>query len=419
MFLLEKFRLIRSGLLLLVALLIIAPHMSIGQIQDYAHVVKKGHTDIPFEYINGFIIVDVLFQKIVPMKFIFDTGAEYSVLFKPEYITALQIPCSKKVRLVGTDLNTEIWADICSGVYLQVSSVQSKLQQIIVLDEDYTDVDEFIGKQISGILGADYFHNNVVSIDYKKMLITIIESTSFIPEKYHKYESFDLDIINNKPYLNCRTSFTPDSTKTMKMLIDTGAGISAIFHYNDTLNLKKEKWIQGVLGKGLSGDIAGYVGRVHSFQFGSFEFGQMISSFQWFDEEILKNYKIVKSGLIGNVLLERFHLVIDYPSKKLYIKPIKKYNQPFEYDKSGLTIYAYGDNLNQYYIKHILTDSPAYKAGLLENDIILKINGWSYKLFSLKKINKKLSAKAGRKVTLKIKRGDQTLKKQIILKDLF
>lgn len=381
---------------------------------------KLGHTEIPFEYINGFMVVDVLFQRVIPMKFIFDTGAENSVLFKKEIATAFQLPCSRKVRLIGADLNMEILADICSDVYLQISTLPIEPNHIIVLEDDYFFLDEFIGIEIDGILGAEYFYKKVVKIDYKKMIITIIDPTFFKASKYSKYEQFDLKIIDKKPYLNCLTSFNPDSSVNTRMLLDTGAGVSAIFHFNrDTSAIQKKEWVKGILGKGLNGDIEGYIGKVHAFQFGPYTFEQMPFSFQWLDEMILKNEKIVRYGLIGNLMLERFEVIIDYPGKKLYLKALKKYNKPFDYDKSGLTIYAYGKNLNQYYIKYVLNNSPAAISDLQENDIILAINGWSYKWYSLKKIDKILSGKAGKKVKLKIKRGQDILIKQIILKDMF
>lgn len=381
---------------------------------------KTGHTEIPFEYINGFIVVDILFQRVIPMKFIFDTGAENSVLFKKEIATAFHLPCSRKVRLIGADLNMEILADICSEVYLQISTLPIESHNIIVLEDDYFYLDEFIGIPIDGILGAEYFYNKVIKIDYKKMVITLIEPTFFKASKYKKYEQFDLEIIDKKPYLNCLTTFNPDSSVNTRMLLDTGAGVTAIFHYNrDTSAIQKKEWIKGILGKGLSGDIEGYIGRVHALQFGTYTFEQMPFSFQWLDELILKNKKIVRFGLIGNLMLERFEVIIDYPDKKLFLKALKKYNKPFDYDKSGLTIYAYGKNLNQYYIKYVLDNSPAAISGLQENDIILAVNGWSYKWYSLKKVDKILSDKAGKLVKLKIKRGQETLIKQFILKDMF
>jgi hypothetical protein len=44
----------------------------------------------------------------------------------------------------------------------------------------------------------------------------------------------------------------------------------------------------------------------------------------------------VRNGLIGNMLLERFEVFIDFHKAKLYLKAKKNYNKDFEYDKSGM-----------------------------------------------------------------------------------
>ncbi len=381
---------------------------------------QKGFNKIPFEYINGFIVVDAHFQGILPMKFIFDTGAENSVLFDKNIAQIFQLPCDKKVRLIGANLNQEVIANICTEVYLRIANLPIQANSMIVLNDNFYYIDEFLGIPIGGIIGTNYFHEKIVNIDYNKMVITLIDPSVFRPSKYSKYQQFDIEVIDRKPYLECEVSFTPGTTSIAKMLLDSGAGVAAIFHYNsDTTIFQNDNWKRGVLGKGLSGEITGYVGKVHGFQFGNFNFDQMVSSFQWLNASALKNEKIVRYGLIGNLILERFDVVIDYPHKKLYLKPNSQYHRPFKYDKSGLTIYAYGNALNQYYIKDVLPNSPASEADIRENDIILKINGYSYKWYALKKINTLLSNKSGKKVKFTIQRGQEILKKEVLLRDLY
>ena len=42
----------------------------------------RSQIDIPFEYTNNFIILTVHFNGLLPLKFIFDTGAEHTILSK-------------------------------------------------------------------------------------------------------------------------------------------------------------------------------------------------------------------------------------------------------------------------------------------------------------------------------------------------
>ena len=97
----------------------------------------------------------------------------------------------------------------------------------------------------------------------------------------------------------------------------------------------------------------------------------------------------------------------------------KNYNKTFEFDKSGLTLFAYGENLNKYYVKYVTEKSPGADADIRPGDIILKIGYFSYKWFTLRQLNKLFIGKTGKKIRLKIQRGDEIMKKEIILRDLF
>ena len=39
--------------------------------------------------------------------------------------------------------------------------------------------------------------------------------------------------------------------------------------------------------------------------------------FQALNEEVLKEEKVVRNGLLGNMLFERFHVIFDFRNKKL------------------------------------------------------------------------------------------------------
>ena len=105
--------------------------------------------------------------------------------------------------------------------------------------------------------------------------------------------------------------------------------------------------VKGGLGKGLGGDIEGYSGRIHRLNIGDLYFNNLLSSFQDLDETLIAKDKINRNGLIGNLLLERFDVIINLAHSKLYLKPKKNYNKTFDFDKSGLKLLEYGENLNK------------------------------------------------------------------------
>lgn len=375
---------------------------------------------VPFTYANGFILVDVIFQRLLPLKFIVDTGAENSILLKKEYTDLLKTPYHKKIKLYGSDLSDEVTAYVCNGTYLQFLNSRSVRHNILVLENDFVHLDEYIGTRVDGILGAEFFKGLIIKIDYKKFELVLIDPSKFNKSRVKNYEVLDIEIINSKPYLKSVTEVKAGLKVKTRLLIDTGAALTALFHHNtDSLLNTSGLIVKGSLGKGLGGDIEGFSGRIHRLQIGQFNFNNLLSSFQEIDSLLLGPEKVVRNGLIGNMLLERFEVFIDFHEAKLYLKAKKNYNKDFEYDKSGMTVFAYGNTLNKYYVRYVTENSPASDADIRPGDIILKIGLFSYKWYSLRQLNGVFSSRNGRRVKLKLKRGDEILIKELVLRDLF
>ena len=76
-------------------------------------------------------------------------------------------------------------------------------------------------------------------------------------------------------------------------------------------------------------------------------------------------------GLVGNDILRRFNTILNYDKKDIYLIPNTHYNDPFDYSYSGIELY-FVDGL--IIAGDVAKDSPAEKAGLKENDIIIAVN---------------------------------------------
>ncbi len=136
--------------------------------QNHPLLGSQNEIVLPFDYHQGFIIVDIIFHKKIPLKFILDTGAENTVLLKKQYAEILKIPYSKRIKLLGSDMNRDVFARVCNSIYLQLVNTQTIKSNIIVLEEDMVFLEEFIGKPIDGILGAEFFRGLILKINYKE-----------------------------------------------------------------------------------------------------------------------------------------------------------------------------------------------------------------------------------------------------------
>lgn len=378
---------------------------------------KSSVETIPFEYINGFIVIEVLFNQTFPLKFIVDTGAGNTIISKKEIVALFNLPYGRTFEVYGADLSTVLYAHLVKSVHLSSANLIAPNQDILVLEEDYFDFQRITGLDIHGVLGADMFRQHVVQIDYRKRELTIYKSKSK-KLKYKGYEEMDLVIQKSKPYIVAHTELLNKTTIDTKLLIDTGAATALLLDTNSDESMTlPENIIPGSLGFGLGGHIQGYIGRVNSLKFGSFKLDGVVCRFQEVPKDTIGNL-IARNGIIGNYILDRFSVIIDYPEQRFHIKPVRRWKRKFSFDKSGINFISVGLNERTYYVNTVLEGSPADLAGIEAGDVIQQINNIPNALLSFNSINRILHAKAGKKVKFKIKRENDIIKTKFRLKDL-
>ena len=376
--------------------------------------------DIPFESKQDFLIVELKLQSFLPIRFLFDTGAEHTILFKKELADILNIKYERSVRIIGADLSKNLYAHVARNVNLKVANTLAVNRDILVLDDDLLHLEEITGQRIDGILGASFFRGLIVRINYAKKKITIYNPEYFKEPDTSKYSKIPIEIHNYKPYIACNITDDKGNQTSAKLLIDTGAALGLLYHANTDGTVKlPEQLIPGSLGKGLGGDLLGFMGKTKELEVGPFKFKGLLTHYQDLNEELVDQTFITRNGILGNILLSRFDIYIDYIQQNVYLRAKKNYNTNFSYDKSGLILYAVGNNLNQYFIKDVLSDSPAYEAGLRSGDYIQSISWLPLRFYSLSSITKKLSGKHGKKIKLKVKRGEEEMKFSFKLRDPF
>ncbi|MCB9081561.1 MAG: aspartyl protease family protein [Lewinellaceae bacterium] len=374
--------------------------------------------DIPFEYQNNFIVVKVLFNNIFPLKFIFDTGAEHSILTKREITDLLQVDYQKRFTLFGADLSTELYAYLARGISLQLGDLKATNRSILVLDEDYLRFEEFAGVNIQGVLGADFFRRFVVRIDYQHQMISLYDPRTFDPPR-GKYFRYPMEVHRGKPYIWVDTHLTRDTVVRTKLLMDTGASLALLLYTATDPDLRlPDRYITSNIAMGLGGFLQGYIGRVRNVQIQQSIFPEVITNFQEVPLSADTNFTNNRNGIIGNQLLRNFTIIIDYIRGDLYLLPVVKKIKPAVYDRSGLVLSAYGASLSRYTVVDVVAGSPAAGAGIRKGDELKSINGLPAGLFSLEDITKKLRKKVGKRVRLVIERDNVKLKKEFELRNI-
>ncbi len=373
---------------------------------------------IPFVYENGFIVVEVVLNEIFPLRFIFDTGAEHTILTRREITDWLQVNYQRRFTIMGADLTAELTAYLATGISLKISNLQTSNRSILVLEEDYFRIDEFAGLEIHGILGADIFRRYVVQINYRRQMITLHDPVDFdLPRS--KFTELPMELNRNKPYLFAQTYIKGDTALPAKYLLDTGASLAVLLYTDSYPKLDlPERVVRGHLGIGLGGQLRGFVGRIQALDFGAVKMNDVVANYQEITPLVDSVFLNNRNGLIGNEVLSRFNLIIDYIRSRCYVSPNRSFKKQFRYDRSGLLIAAGGANLNEFNIFDIVPGSPADEAGLLPGDRILRINGWPAPLVGLEGITRRLKKREGKRIKLIIERESEKLKMVFRLRKL-
>lgn len=379
----------------------------------------RAEVEIPFEYVNNFIILTLHFNGYLPLKFIFDTGAEHTILTKREISDLMHVQYEREFRVTGSDLKTPLVAYLARQMRFDIpDKVSAPSEDILVLQEDYFRFEEYAGVDVHGILSAMAFSKFIMRIDYDRRVLTLYNRSEF-KMRDAQFKALPLEIFRNKIYLNTSLQVLPDSVAPVKLLIDTGAGLPLLLFSNThPLVHPPEKALLSNIGMGLGGYIEGFTGRVDRVSLGSFSQQGVITYFQELDSTLNLEYLNHRNGLIGNILLSRFQVILDYQNGQMWLKPSRTFREEYIYDRSGLSIIATGNRFNTFVVQNVLPGSPAAEAGVLRGDEIVHLRGTPIAFFSLEDIQRILQKKPGKKIRMVVKRDGQRYTKTLVLRDL-
>ena len=425
----------------------------LGHSQGHFRILKeKKSVVVPFKLINNLIVISVEVNG-KELPFLLDSGVDKTILFNLKLSDSLQINNEEKIVLQGLGEGDPIHAIRSKNNVLRIKNIINPNQQIYVLLGEQFDLSAKMGIDINGIIGGDLFRNFIVKINYNSKRLVFYNPDTYKYKKCKKCISFPLEFYKRKPLINVVIENHLKEKIDVKLLIDSGGG-DALWLFEDShpkISVP-EKYFDDFLGKGLSGNIYGKRSLLEKLIIGDFVLENVSVSYPDSLSVVAALNNRERNGTLGANILTRFHVIFDYPNKKISLrKNGSKFNDPFYYNKSGIEVIYGGEMLVKekqsklmsynntesdtksitrvifsyslaykpsYQIALLRDDSPAKNAGLLAGDIFLRINGKTAYELKLQEIVHILSGDANKKITLLIDRGGKQLKYRFLLKDL-
>lgn len=374
---------------------------------------ENNAVSVPFSYINDVMVIDVVLNKSLPLKFIFDTGSETSIITKEEIAQALRIPRGRFVEIYGADRLVKLQAQILPYVTLNLGNIEFEYFPILLLLDDYFNTSSTLGIETHGIIGADILRRFIIQIDPAEQLITFHKK---IPPYYKmkNYTRIDCDYKKGR-FFSDLTIKKSGKVSTDRFLLDTGSSKSIIYQLDTLKEQIASDLIPTTISQGLGGEIKGYIGLADSLDFKEGISTNIPIQYQVVNSE--DSLFSMRKGIIGNPLLKQYDLVFDYGKGDLYARKNKFFGQEITRDKSGMNIIASGPVLQDFVVTFVIADSPADIAGIQKDDLIVSIQHLNKRFIGLNDINNKLTKRSGKRIKLKIKRGDEYLRVKFRLED--
>ena len=358
-------------------------------------VMMRPLARVSFLQVTGGVVI--VTAQLLPypdtLQFIFDTGSTGISLDSSTaaYLGIKPVYAGYAIRGVG---------GIGEVPFVYRRALRIGAMQVDSLDfhvNDYSVLTSVYGVRIDGIIGYSLLSRYVVGIDYDQELMSwyLPDSVQY-PRRGYRMK-LDLDRLPSYP------AVIQDAVVGQpRFLVDLGAGLNVLFSQryaqeSGVLDRQRKRWVKS--GEGIGGRIDMELTLLRQLRIGPYRFRKVpVNIFD--DVYNVTNYPSW-AGLIGNDLLRRFNVLLNYPKKEMHIVPNRSFSESFDYSYTGLELYLIGNKIR---VGYMSPGSPVEVAGLQLGDEVIAVN----KNFSGVLNEYKLELqKAGQKVRIIYRRDEK------------
>lgn len=415
---------------------------------------SKKTITIPFQMANNLIIIPVQLNG-VNLNFLLDTGVESTILFSLNEADSVSFNNIEKIRIKGLGSGESIDGLHSKNNHLVIDEFEDLNHEFFIILDEEVNFSSQLGVPIHGIIGYHFFKNHFIEINYKTKKISIFNDVlDYSKSKLKKFDQIPISVELEKPYIYSTVLLNNEEIKT-KLLVDTG-GSDAIWLFEDGKKIQSpDDFFIDYLGKGFSGDIHGKRSRIQEIKIGNNNIVSPTISFP--DKESLQNVSLVvgRNGSVGSEILRRFIILFDYKNGNMFLKKNSYFDDPFNYNMSGMEIEHGGlqwikeeiqlkasfvsnekneisvyesdpkSNLKyqfslkpRYEITNVRELSPADLAGIKKGDVIQKLNGSHAFKYKLQDIISLMQSDEGKWIKLEVERNGVIFKTKFQLKKI-
>jgi hypothetical protein len=321
-------------------------------------------TRLPFKmYSGGVMIVRACFDNIPDsLNFILDTGsggisldsatcAEFKILTTQSDTTITGIAGVKKVAYVFNK---------------SLSVPGLKIERLNFHVNDYSVLTSVYGEKIDGIIGYSFFSRYIVRLDFDSLKMEVYSPGTM---RYPNGGSTLHPIFTALPIQYMQVK---DKRRVpFNFYFDTGAGLcflmSERFAKDSAVLLSKRRPVT-TQAEGMGGKLQMRLTVVKEVKLGPYRF-RAVPTYLYKDDYNVTSYPYT-GGLVGNELLRRFNIILNYPQREIHLLPNSHFYETFEYGYTGFSIYYIDGKI---VVEDVIPNSPADIAGFKVDDVLISV----------------------------------------------
>ncbi len=297
------------------------------------------------------------------LSFILDTGSGGISLDSQTCVRLKILPELTDKMVIGIGGIRKLFYVKNQGLQLQGMHIDSLNFHV----GDYDVLSSVYGGKIDGIIGYSFFSRYIVKIDYDSNVVSVYNKGQM---KYLKGGFFLRPSLVSLPvqtgYLKEEREINP------RFYFDTGAGLCLLLSAEflaDSALFDKGKKVFATEAQGMGGKAKMQVTTLREFRLGPYRFRNLPTHI-FEDEYNITSYPAL-AGLIGNDVLRRFNIIMNYEKRLFYLTPNTHYRDPFDYSYTGLGLYWEDGEIR---VGDVMKGSPAEDAGFLVDDVVVGVN---------------------------------------------
>lgn len=371
-----------------------------------------GVAHLPFDYRSRHVWLRASVNGGPLADFIYDTGASVTVI-DSAYAAKIGLKTSGQMQAVGA--GSAGGASFATLEKLRVEGPNGDGIELKDVKAGVLSVNPvlapFFWRECAGIVGFDAIVQFVNEVDYDGKQLTLSDPKAFTYAA--KGAELPMQLAGHAPVVTVKV----DGQYEGLARVDIGSSSTLDLHTPFVTKnglIAKYPAALTVVGGGFGGTFESKFARMHSLEIGPYKVDAPLIGLSTITTGALASEDY--AGNIGNRLLERFKVTLDYERRKVYLEPGAKYAEREPFSRFGAQLAKMGDKVQA---AQVLPRSPAAAAGLRDGDDVVSIDGMAAASLDPDALEARFEqGKPGVKVEVVVLRDGKPKKLKVALKDI-